>query len=480
MQAGDNRVLQLLDDSAYEIHGAEWYVDDPKLADVREEDGRAVVHAKAAGTIRITAILRGEKRTRDIKVWPADQELPPGTSTWGTHPIGRELGDIPAVPTPDAPTIFTLEQTPAGKTHLRGIRDDGIQVWNWLMPEDTRDVELVCGDWLGGALISANRADSYTLYTVEKDGSLRWRHDFAGKRKAHAYNLEHVVHILSQSSDGFATKLTALDEKSGDLKFELTIPASEERLVNLRRAGSKFVCETATGTSPKRTDVSTLLINSDGLAYLAFTQNSRTLTAPGCAAGSSLEARDVTLTRDDRATLWQIQPDGKYRATDVEAAKGEAGFSEPLIESAPTGAIIPDGLEGVLVSMRRTRTAGPSSRPEAEEFVYRLDPDGKLMYRFLLPRYQGKLHDGMVLGEENFGFATRGGTLIAFDVQAGTEKWRWNSSEDVEVFVALKNGACVIQTPTALVQVNGPSSSKELMKGKFMLGWHGDMYQKHN
>jgi hypothetical protein len=40
------------------------------------------------------------------------------------------------------------------------------------MPEKTHDVDLVCGDWLGGALVSANRSDSYTLYTVGNDGKL--------------------------------------------------------------------------------------------------------------------------------------------------------------------------------------------------------------------------------------------------------------------------------------------------------------------
>jgi hypothetical protein len=60
------------------------------------------------------------------------------------------------------------------------------------MPEQTHDVELVCGDWLGGALISANHANSYTLYTVGKDGKLRWRYTLVGARKGHAYNL--VVH----------------------------------------------------------------------------------------------------------------------------------------------------------------------------------------------------------------------------------------------------------------------------------------------
>ena len=72
------------------------------------------------------------------------------------------------------------------------------------MPEATLDVDLVCGDWLGGALISANRKDSYTLYTVGNDGKLRWQVTLSGIRKGYAYNREHVMNVLSQSPDGFA------------------------------------------------------------------------------------------------------------------------------------------------------------------------------------------------------------------------------------------------------------------------------------
>ncbi len=73
--------------------------------------------------------------------------------------------------------MYSLEQTANNSTYLCAVRDDGIQVWNWLMPEQTHDVELVCGDWLGGALISA------TTGSVITDGlggvllSLRWSHN---------------------------------------------------------------------------------------------------------------------------------------------------------------------------------------------------------------------------------------------------------------------------------------------------------------
>ena len=80
IQSGTDRPLQLLDDSAQELHGADWYVDNSDLADIREEEGRAVVHAKAAGTVRISAILQGQRRFREIKIWPADQPPPAGAT----------------------------------------------------------------------------------------------------------------------------------------------------------------------------------------------------------------------------------------------------------------------------------------------------------------------------------------------------------------------------------------------------------------
>ena len=48
------------------------------------------------------------------------------------------------------------------------------------------------------------------------------------------------------------------------------------------------------------------------------------------------------------------------------------------------------------------------------------------------------------------------------------------------LFAALANGDCLVQTPTALVEVRNSTTSKELMKGKFMIDWQGRMYRKHN
>ena len=476
--AGEDRRLQVLDDSAQELRGAIWSVDDARLADIHEEGGRAVLHGKAAGTVRVSAALGGGKRVRDIQIWPQDQSMPAGTSRWGMHPIGREIGDIAAVPTPDGVNVFSLEQTPSGSTFLRGVEEDGIQAWSWLMPESTRDVELVCGDWLGGALISANRGSSFALYTVGQDGLLRWQHTLAGFRKGHAYSLEHLVHILSQSPDGKVTTITGIDAETGGQRFELTIPPSQQRRLNVRNSGSKIVCAEQTEVSPVRTLVSQLFVNIDGWAYVAFAQNEETLQAAACTVGAAVDRGDLKTTREARLILWQIHPDGTFRSTVVEEAQGSGPLSQPVPVAYPTGGIIPDGLGGVLLSVRRSATGRQDS---GDESVYRLDEAGKVVYRVPMPRYAGVLKDGMVLGEDDTGFATRGGILVAFNVRDGKEMWRWDSrTPRIEVVAALAGGGCAVQTPTALVQVDNATDSKELFQGHAMVDWRGNMYRKPN
>jgi hypothetical protein len=84
IQAGDQRRLQLLDDSAQELQGAEWSVDDSSLAEIHEELGSIVFYAKAVGAVRVRAVLGGETRFREIHIWPAEEPLPPGTTHWGS------------------------------------------------------------------------------------------------------------------------------------------------------------------------------------------------------------------------------------------------------------------------------------------------------------------------------------------------------------------------------------------------------------
>jgi hypothetical protein len=394
--AGEDRRLQLLDDSAQEIRGAEWSVDQPQLADLAEEDGREIIHTKAAGLLTVTATVNFEKRTREIRIWPVDQPLPAGTTHWGSHSLGRDLGDIAAVPTAGGVNLFSLEETLGGDTYLRGYADDGIQEWAWLLPEKNHEVELVCGDWLGGALISSNQAGSFTLYTVGKDGKLQWKHTLSGARKSHAYSTEHLIHILSQSADKTIAKITGLDETTGSQKFELTVPVSHEKRWNVRKAGTKLVCASQPALSSVPGGASSLFVNTDGFAYFAFTQQEWELKASQCKPDTEIQLANINQVRKQHLILWQIHPDGTVRSTTLEESTSSRPFSEPVNVSAPTGAIIPDGLGGILLAVGSLRTGASVPTVPPDEFVYRVDEDGKLLYKLLLPSSEG-------LGAQRYG-----------------------------------------------------------------------------
>jgi len=334
---------------------------------------------------------------------------------------------------------------------------------------------------MGGALISANHADVSVLYTVGKDGKTRWKYPLPGLRKDHAYTLTHLVHILSQSRDGMDSTLTGIDEETGIRKFAITIPASHEKQVNVDREGTRILCTAKSSSNPIHTLASRLFVNIDGFAYLAFTQNEWKLSAAKCAAGSVIEPRDVIYTRDEKVGLWQIHPDGTYRSTIVEEAKNILPLTEPTSVPSPTGAIIPDGLDGALLPIRWSHNfIVEDMYGSPDEFIYRIDPNGEVVYKLALPKYDGAAHDEMVLGEDDIGFATRGGFLIAFNVRAGKELWRWDSgTTDISVYAALANGHCLIETPTGMVEVESATKAKQFSDSKLMMGWHGDTYRKH-
>jgi hypothetical protein len=178
--------------------------------------------------------------------------------------------------------------------------------------------------------------------------------------------------------------------------------------------------------------------------------------------------------------LWQVHPDGTHRETEIEQVTSAGRSSAPVPLIAPTRAIIPDGLGGVLLSVRRLPDAREAAPAHSVEFIYRVDSDGKLVYKLPLPAYLGPLKDEMVLGENDRGFATRGSVLFAFDVRQGTESWRHDTHVyGIEVLAALADGGCLVQTPVALVNVHDAEHAVELMKGKAMMGWNGEMYVKH-
>ena len=280
--------------------------------------------------------------------------------------------------------------------------------------------------------------------------------------------------------DGSSAVLSAWDGASGAEKFELKLPLSHEYEVNLRKSGDTFICTPGRSVSHAlRTETSGLFVNTDGDAYAAFTVKHRTLGVEKCTAESVVEPQKVHVSHENQLILWRIQEDGSHRDTIVDTSKqSRLSLAASATDVSPTGDIIPDGFGGVLLSIRSgSKAATQKASGQFDEFVYRVTDEGALAYKFPLPRYVGQLHDEMVLGEQDLGFATRGGTLVAFNVQDGSEAWRWNSGiAEVKINMATAGGGCVVDTPEGLVlveegikkQVIAPRGSEMYTPGLFI------------
>lgn len=253
--------------------------------------------------------------------------------------------------------------------------------------------------------------------------------------------------------------------------------ASAEQRGECRR---RDPCRPTDRNSLVRIFTSKLFVSVDSFAYLAFTQNDWDVASEACPTGGIVDPKNVNFNRTDRIILWQIHPDGSYRATVVEESNNSNPLLTPVEVPSPTGAIIPDGMGGVLLAVRRPHNSPDDKVPPVPaEFIYRIDGEGRVVYRSLLPSRDGELHDGMVLGENNIGFATRGALLIAFHVEDGTEVWRWDSGiAGIEVFAALADGSCLVQTPKALVDVFSGADAREVFEGKAMMDWRGQLYRQ--
>jgi len=478
---GEEQPLQILDADGNELSSHDWTVDSPELAEIKEESGHAVLHPKAAGFVHVVAMHEAATLTEEISIWGLTPRMFIVGTHWVVPSTGRQLGFVQAAPTLDGgPDLFTLDQTDSGIS-VRGFTNRGLQLWIWSLPRAAGVAELICGDNLGGAVLSVTRHDSYTIYVVGKNGKLQWQRKFDGVRKGYALNPSNLFHLLTQSVDGTSATIRALDGASGVEKFKLTIPASYERQVNVRRSNGRILCASgASETSPLRRETSGLFVNTDGDAYAAFSQKHWVLGTDKCVPQSEVDPRKLYFSRDDQLVLWRIAPDGSHRETIVDTAKqSRVPLSTPGNVISPTGDIIPDGFGGVLFSARSSpREETAKAGDLSQEFVYRVTEDGELAFKFPLPKYSGKLHDEMVLGEQDLGFATRGSVLIAFNVRDGSEVWRWNSGiGELQINMATGGGGCAVETPEGMILVEdgerkrvlAPPGSEMYAPGAFLV-----------
>ena len=127
-------------------------------------------------------------------------------------------------------------------------------------------------------------------------------------------------------------------------------------------------------------------------------------------------------------SLWSgvSEPTARTGRSWLTSEAQHLSLAAPISVSAPTGDIIPDGFGGVLFSIRSSSIhATQQVEGASDQFVYRVTQEASCVQVFVA-KYSGPLHDEMVLGEQDLGFATRGSILMA-------ETSRWKRSLAVEL-----------------------------------------------
>ncbi len=132
----------------------------------------------------------------------------------------------------------------------------------------------------------------------------------------------------------------------------------------------------------------------------------------------------------------------------IQQETNTVAFGTVYPTPSPTGEIIPDGHGGALLSIHLSYGQMFNNKPiKDEEFIYRVTDQGQLAYKFQLPAYKGSRHDEMVLGEDDQGFATRGGTVISFSLTTGAELWRYDTeAPEIKIVMATDDGGIVLNT----------------------------------
>jgi outer membrane protein assembly factor BamB len=456
---GQSQPFQLLQLDGNERPSSEWTVSDPKIAELTIESGRATVTGMAAG--HVTLLNGSAREAAEIDIRDAQPPMPQD-SRWILRPIDGQFvhvlwasgtwgGSIAGADTSedaDIPAYFYEDRGPNG-SHVRAIRKDGLQTWQWPDSFSSESPRMICGDVLGGALVQIGDQQSRTLVDLDAAGHERWRAAAPGfNGKDFTYTMAGMFYFLEEHPNMTGARIVGLDAHDGRQTFAFDLPATRESLRGLALRNGELICSPGAENSvPLPSRHSRILSNAERVANLAYSEFELVADGGNCAADSVVTPMQVHVEVTQRLVMVDIHEDqtASTRTVEENTAKGAAD-STWIRATVPTGDIIP-GEQGTgnFLAVRRTlqlwRGTGPGT---IEEFQYRITEDRNVKYRVPVPLSPLGVSSGMLLGED-LGYTTRGNVVIAFDVETGREIWRWASSKsNVQACAALQGDKVLV------------------------------------
>jgi hypothetical protein len=451
--------FQLLDTNGQAIHVSDWALSDPSLAEIKSENGRVKVSTKGIGHVFLTAgVAKAELDIRD-----STPEMQLSEPRWILHPTDGQFTrvlwswnkvvgfaeDHEGSVDLHFPAFF-YEDRGTESSHVRAIRDDGVEAWRWPHDATGGQPRLICGDTYGGVLLSVGDPQSPMLINLDAKARERWRVSAPGFHGAMAYNTSGGMFIMEDDPDRTSVRLVGLDSKTGQQTMSYELPRSRETIRNLVLSGGKFKCSPNKETIKALPIFHTILIvDPNSRLNLMYSEASIVVDGGKCQPGADVDLRNVHVTAVQRLVAADVNPEGSVTTQTIEENRADGpAASSPIVSTLPTGDLIVgdgDTGEGNFVAVRRTTSFWGSKAPaRSEGFEYRISSTRQVLYRMPVIGPTEAAHVITLLGSNRIGFTSRGKFVIAFDQDTGREKWRWQANSGLVVLHGALVGGMVL------------------------------------
>ena len=460
---GVSQRFQVLDAVGNELpSNGGWTVSDPTMAELSVEGGRALLLARKVGNVTLRHESGAE--TKEIRIH--DRKPPmPVESRWILQPIdGEFVGALWASGSwfgridgsdeekEDSAAYFYEDRGRQG-SHIRAIREDGLQAWQW--PAGTEEVpHMLCGDFYSGVLAYVGDKQNRMLTSITASGKERWRvavPGFPGRNVN--IGLTGDILLVEENPDSAGARVVVLNGSTGAEKMNFALPPSREIVRNVELRNGKTVC--APGAERSRnlpayySNVMTNAIVSPNVTTLAYSELTVIADGGKCEPGTILPLARIHLAVVQRLMIWDMTDElsTKFYTVEEHAVEGDAA-SMVFEVTEPTGDIIVGETgTGNFLAVRQAREHWPTLASEdVGYFQYRVTENRTVKYRFPVRVSGSKLRSTMLLGDGNaIGYVTRGNSLVAFDTDTAKELWRWKSDNaDIYACAALKGDAVIV------------------------------------
>jgi hypothetical protein len=499
VSVGESPTFDVVDESGRPVVDASWSLSEP-IAGIVPDGPSIKIQPRTKGRAILTATAGGLSATAAISIVDL-QDIKPGTIRWSVNPWpGYESLFLRQSDKADnGPDFFDVEWSKTAPAIVRGLRNDGRQIWlahlsSMVSPEtlkrktlppmgktiwhnqpqnDIRDILLRdgggffaarstdaqiaaafpspgqtifiydCGDHFGGLLFLERGATSDSLVELGADGNEAWRYRSQGRlTDSWTVNYEGYVGIVETLQAVPASGLLIVNGTTGAVRLRIPFPNSSTTLTHLK-------CEPQNTISTVRPSQSGApLTLENGSIYLQVVTHNETANS-ACPSAS--------YNFDNALSLLQVTPEGSATWRVISQIHSDSAGEYKAQARLFAGETIPDGLGGVLAAWTYFSPGNQEGeKPHSEPRVSRLGPSDQSDFTLPMPDWEANpaaLFDvAMVLGENDILYATNGHFLVKFHIPTGQVKWiRQAPTGTVELQFAARGGGVLVSNAGQLV-----------------------------